>query len=222
MKRYKTLVLLSGGPDSAVLLAWAKRRGPVAILEMDYPGRPAKERQAAARLTRHYKIRERYQATLAHQPGTVVVRGRRDRGYIPGRNLAFHANALSAARQAGAARIAAGHLGGDGESFRDARRGFFDALEHLANRSRQAGEPRVLVLTPFAAATKADVWRQGLDWGVPLAETWSCQRDGPRPCGRCEGCRERADAATAAAARRARPGPERAQPRRQGPTGPEP
>lgn len=219
--RAKTLVLCSGGPDSAVLLARLRERGPVAVLEVDYPGRPRGERRALGYLLRHYRVAETYRAVLAARNGAGLVRGPAARGYIPGRNLVFHANALVAARLAGALRIAAGHLRDDAGTFVDAGMGFFRGLERLANRYRSRLEPRVRWILPFQRFSKSNVWRLGTALGVPLEQTWSCYRDQARPCRRCDGCRERAAAERASNGGRVAPSfrkPRRA--RRQVPAAP--
>jgi len=193
----KRLVLLSGGLDSAVLMEWATRRSEVAVLEFERPDRPRKERQAAAYLRRRYQVR---QAFVQSMPRGVERWARGQSGYIPGRNLYFHAVAHLVARASGCTRIVAGHLGEDAQEFPDASSSFFRRLESLFQEGRGADEPRVRIELPFGTWDKVDVVRQALQWGVPIERTWSCQRDGARPCGRCTSCRERAAALTAARA----------------------
>jgi 7-cyano-7-deazaguanine synthase len=188
--RPTVLVLLSGGLDSAVLLAWARGKGRVAALTFEGPDRPRGERRAARRLLDHYAIRRRYVLRLP-EPVPSWVRGPTDRGYVPGRNLFHHAGAMLLARRLGCRWVAAGHLAADAAAFPDARRRFLDDLERLANEARRRGEPPVGILTPFLGFTKARVAALGAAWGVPLGLTWSCYRDGPRPCERCVACRER-------------------------------
>lgn len=190
-RRAKTLVLLSGGPDSAALLAWALRRGPVATLEVDYPGRPAGERRASAALRRHYGVREHYRAAFPSVDGRSTVRSRHGSGYVPLRNLLLQANAAFVARMCGARVIAAGHVRTDGSAFRDAKAAFLSRLGRLLNAARQSGESPLRVVTPFLHLSKHEVARRALRWGVPLHRSWSCFRDGNAPCGRCTSCRER-------------------------------
>jgi 7-cyano-7-deazaguanine synthase len=191
----RLLVLFSGGLDSAVLLHWARAKGPVATLTFDAPGRPRGERRAERRLLDAYGIRDRHR--LAFPDGTASwVRGDRRRAYVPGRNLFFHASALLLAHRLGCRWVAAGHLATDAEAFPDARRSFFDRLEALDRAARRPGDRAVGILTPFLGWTKADVVREGRAGGVPLELSWSCYRDGPRPCGACTACRERGAALT--------------------------
>jgi len=200
------LVLVSGGLDSAVLLAWARQKGPVASLGVEGPDRPAKEREAAERLLDHYRVRDRF--TVALPAGvTSWLRGDPTRAYVPGRNLFFHGAALLLAHRLGCRWVAAGHSGDDAQAFRDARRPFFDALETLDRKGLNPQDERVGILTPFLGWSKRDVAARGRDWGVPLELSWSCYRDGPTPCGVCTACRERRDALSSSATRPPRRGP---------------
>jgi 7-cyano-7-deazaguanine synthase len=197
------VVLYSGGLDSTVLLAWALRRGPVATLTLDHPQRPRGEREAAGALLDHFRVRRRH--TLAYPTGVPTwIRGGTARGHVPGRNLFQTTAALLLARRLGARWVVAGHLRTDGQSFGDARRPFFDALEELADADRPSRTAHVGILTPFLGLDKAALVGLGRSWQVPLEATWSCYRDGEAPCGTCVACRERARAFTAAPEPRAR------------------
>lgn len=182
------------------------------MLTFDSPHRPRGERRAERRLLRHFRVGRHYRARFPTEIGSWV-RGGRDRAYVPARNLFFHATAAMVAQAAGISRVAAGHLAADGSAFPDARRAYLDGIEALANAGRRAGAPRVRILTPFVGWRKESVVALGRRWNVPLEWTWSCQRDGARPCGRCVSCRERrrAFATDSAAPRhRARPSVTRA------------
>lgn len=194
------VVLASGGLDSTVLLAWALKRGPVVALVFETKARPRGERGAERAVFRHLGLREVHRV---HAPTGVADwrQGSASRNYVPGRNLFLHASALLLARRVGASGVAAGHLGSDGRSFRDATPAFFRRLEALANAGRARGEDKLRILTPFLAMDKAAVVRLGRRLGAPLDLTWSCYRDGAAPCGRCVACRERAAALMPAAAR---------------------
>ena len=169
------VVLVSGGMDSAVLLEWARTRYRPVALTFEIHGRPRGEARACEALVRRARV-----------PHLVVplrfLRARRS-GYVPARNLVFHGIALSVAESRGASVVAAGHNRSDAEAFADARPSFFRRLERLHGKAR--------IVLPFARRTDAQVAALGRRLGVPLELTWSCYRDGPRPCGRCAACRGR-------------------------------
>jgi len=176
----KALVLLSGGIDSLAALAWARERFRASALSFDLAGRPRGEARACA------AIAKRFRAPLHRVP----LRWLRPRpsGYVPARNLVFHAIALSLAEELGAEAVVAGHNLSDAAAFPDARASFFRRLERLNDGPR--------VLLPFARLTDAQVIARAR--GLPLELTWSCYRDLPRPCRRCAACRGRLESFVAA------------------------
>jgi 7-cyano-7-deazaguanine synthase len=172
----KAVVLVSGGIDSAVALFWARERfARLLAVSFDGAGRPRGEARACAALVRRAGVRHLRVPAPYLRP--------RASGYVPARNLVFHAIALSIAEDAGARAVVAGHNRSDAGMFADARPGFFRRLERLNGGVR--------ILLPFAGLTDAQVIRRGVALGAPLDLTWSCYRDGPRPCGRCSACRGR-------------------------------
>ena len=173
MKR--AVILLSGGLDSAVLLEEARARWRLTALSFDLEGRPRGEAKACAALARRAKVPLRRVAVPFLRP--------RPSGYVPARNLVYHAIGLSVAEELGAEAVLAGHNRSDAGHFADARPSFFRRLERLN------GGPRILL--PFARLTDEGVLERGRRLGAPLHLTWSCYRDGARPCRRCAACRGR-------------------------------
>lgn len=176
------LVLLSGGMDSAAALWWARERYRVVTLSFLVPGAAAGERRAARALSRAAGAAAHHEVQLGflvnHRPGHPA-------GYLPKRNLVYYAIAGSIAEQAGAVALVGGHLATDGGDFPDARPAYFARIR------RMLGLPLKL---PFLDKTKRDVVKYGLSKGVPFGLSWSCFRDGTKPCGRCASCREREEA----------------------------
>jgi 7-cyano-7-deazaguanine synthase len=177
------LVLLSGGMDSAAALWWARERyRDVMTLAFVVPSTPAGERRAAKALSKAAGAAEHREVELPFL--TNHVKGKPD-GYLPQRNLIYYAIAGSLAEQMGAVAIVGGHLATDAEDFPDARAEYFERVEAMTG---------IRVVLPFIRKRKADVVRYGLRRGVPFDKTWSCYRNGSRPCGACVSCLERAAA----------------------------
>lgn len=170
----KAVVLVSGGIDSAVLLEWARSRFRPIALTFEIDGRPRGEAKACRALIRrarcpHIVVPVRF---LRSQPS----------GYVPARNLVYHGIAQSIAEAHSARAVVAGHNRSDAKVFPDATPAYFRRLERL-------GAARIVL--PFSQLTDAQVVALGRRLKVPLDLTWSCYRDGARPCGRCAACRGR-------------------------------
>ena len=171
----RAVVLVSGGIDSAVALAWAQERFQVTALSFGIAGRPRREAAACARVVKQARVPMVRVETPFLRP--------RSSGYVPARNLVFHAIALSVAEERGAEAVVAGHNLSDAAAFDDARPAYFRRVQSLGKGVR--------IVLPFARYTDADVIALGRRLGVPLGLTWSCYRDGARPCRRCSACRGR-------------------------------
>ncbi|MBI2058685.1 MAG: 7-cyano-7-deazaguanine synthase [Nitrospirae bacterium] len=185
----EVLVLLSGGLDSAVLLAWVKAQGrtPV-VLDFDFPARLNAERRAAESLARSAGIERIHRVSLPF----VETPNEAFSNYIPRRNLMFYGIAASMAEQWSLPEIYGGHIRSDADSFPDARPEYFESLNTLiAAASLRSGNHRCRIITPFVSMDKPQIVRMGNDLGVPFELTWSCLRDGDAHCRECSSCRER-------------------------------
>jgi len=171
----KAVVLVSGGIDSAVVLDWAKERYRPIAVSYELAGRPRGEARACAAIVKRAGVEQITVALPFLRP--------RSSGYAPARNLVFHAVALAIAEERKAVAVVAGHNRSDAAAFPDARPEYFRRVERLGKGIR--------ILLPFAGLTDAQVILQGKLRGVPLERTWSCYRDGARPCRRCSACRGR-------------------------------
>lgn len=210
-----TIVLLSGGLDSAVLLAHEARRQPVwpVHVSVGLAWEPL-ELAMVERLLAHASLAgvgalSRVEFTMrdVYAPTHWAIRGEApaydtpdEDVYLTGRNLVLLAKAGVLAATKRAQRIALGPLAGN--PFPDARPSFFTAMEQALTLGL---DHAVEVVAPFLTWDKADVIRRGLELGVPLELTLSCMnpvaraRRAPLHCGQCSKCRERRDAFAAIA-----------------------
>lgn len=213
-----TLVLLSGGLDSAVLLAHEAEAHPVwpvyvkvglawESLELNMVGRllahPAMSRRRVNALASvEFSMRDVYPPSHWAIRGTPPAYDTPDEDvYLAGRNLVLLSKAGVLAAVKRARRIALGPLAGN--PFPDARPAFFSAMGEALSLGL---DHSIEVAAPFLDWEKEDVIRRGLDLDVPLELTLSCMNpvDGgagpPLHCGQCSKCRERRDAFAAVGA----------------------
>jgi 7-cyano-7-deazaguanine synthase len=210
----KAVVLVSGGMDSAVVLAMAREQDfQCHALSVAYGQRHTSELVAAARVAA---------ALGAVQHKTVTVDLRSIGGsaltadidvpenggdgipvtYVPARNTIMLSIALGWAEVLGANEIFCGVNAVDYSGYPDCRPAFIDAFEKLANVATKAGVEGagLRIRAPLQHLSKADIAREGMRLGVDFAQTVSCYQadaDG-LACGHCDACRLRADGFAAA------------------------
>ena len=212
-----TAVLLSGGLDSAVLLAdEAARAGVNDAVQPIYIGAglawEAGERAMLTRLLESDALRGRarplvslsvdmrdvYAATHWAVTGTPPAYHTPDEDvYLPGRNIILLSKAAVFCAAAGIGRIVIGTL--DHNPFPDATPAFRAAIAHSLSLGLAHD---LLIDAPFSTSSKADVIRKGLALGVRFEHTISCMKPVVREvrevqvvhCGTCSKCRERHDA----------------------------
>jgi 7-cyano-7-deazaguanine synthase len=205
-----TIVLLSGGLDSAVLLVHEARTQPVwpvyvrvglawEALELAMVERlladPRLPQDIGPLSILDFTMRDVYSSSHWAIRGVPPAYDTPDEDvYLTGRNIVLLAKAGVLAVTKRARRIAIGPLAGN--PFPDSRPSFFAAMQQALTLGL---DHQVEVATPFLEWQKQDVVRRGLELGVPLELTLSCMNpvdtDGaPRHCGLCSKCRERRDA----------------------------
>ncbi|HSJ65254.1 MAG TPA: 7-cyano-7-deazaguanine synthase QueC [Gemmatimonadaceae bacterium] len=207
------VVLLSGGLDSATVLAVARERGfrPYA-LSVRYGQRHEQELDAARRVAAHLGVVEhaildidlRAFGGSALTGDLPVPKDRADAAigagvpatYVPARNTIFLSLALGWAEVLGADDIIIGVNALDYSGYPDCRPEFLAAFERLANVATKAATEdgrRFTVHAPLLRLTKAEIVRLGRSLGVDYGLTRSCydpDADGAA-CGRCDACRLR-------------------------------
>ena len=204
----KAVVLLSGGLDSATVLAIARSEGcECHCLTVDYGQRHQAELAAAARVAgalvaaghRILKLDLTAFGGSALTDRSIAVPESPSAGipvtYVPARNTILLSLALAWAEVLGAREIWFGANAVDYSGYPDCRPEFRRAFETLANLATKAAvEGRGLTLhTPVIGSNKAEIVRRGAALGVDFALTVSCYQaaaDGAA-CGRCDACRLR-------------------------------
>jgi 7-cyano-7-deazaguanine synthase len=211
----KAIVLLSGGLDSATVLAIAKQRGyDCYTLSFDYGQRHRAELEAAANVAASLGVAEhRVMAipigSLGSSALTDVAIAVPEEGgdgipvtYVPARNTVFLALALAWAEVLGAEAIFIGVNAVDYSGYPDCRPEFIAAFQELARLATKQGVEgaAVSIEAPLVDLTKAEIIRQGAALGVDYGLTVSCYQAGAdgTACGRCDACRFRREGFRAA------------------------
>ena len=219
MTARRAVVLLSGGLDSATVLAIARSEGFLcSCLLVDYGQRHRVELERARSVARAQGVEDVrvVSVDLRAVGGSALTaeidvpkdRAETDRGagipvtYVPARNTLFLALALGLAETLGATDLFIGVNAVDYSGYPDCRPEFIRAFEALANLATRAGVEgaRFRVHAPLSGMRKAEIIRTGARLGVDYAMTHSCYDPDAlgRACGRCDSCLIRRDGFQAA------------------------
>ncbi|MGB6744849.1 MAG: 7-cyano-7-deazaguanine synthase QueC [Terracidiphilus sp.] len=206
----RAVVLLSGGLDSATILAIARSQGyePYA-LSFSYGQRHAWELEAAKRVAASLGAAQHRIATIdlrifggSALTADIEVPKGRDEGemgqgipitYVPARNTIFLSFALAWAEVLESSDIFIGVNALDYSGYPDCRPEFIEAFEKMANLATKAGvegRQQLKIHTPLIALTKAQIIQKGVELGVDYGLTSSCYDPFPdgQPCGECDSC----------------------------------
>jgi 7-cyano-7-deazaguanine synthase len=216
----KAVILVSGGLDSATVLAIAREQGfETYALSFDYGQRHRSELIASANVAKAIGAREHRVLKLdltgwggsaltdaniavptssvptAPTAGIPVT-------YVPARNTIFLSLALAWAETLGATDIFAGMNAVDYSGYPDCRPEYIAAFQTMARLATKSGVEggAITIHTPIIKMTKADIVREGTRLGVDYAMTVSCyQADASGlACGVCDSCRLRREGFAAA------------------------
>jgi len=205
----KAIVLLSGGLDSATVLALAAQQGyELYALSFDYGQRHDAELEAARRVVKtqlQVKAHKIINLDLKQIGGSALTDDSIDvpeqpvEGipvtYVPARNTVFLSIALGWAEVVNANTIFIGVNAVDYSGYPDCRPEFIDAFQRMANLATKAGVEgqTIEVQTPLINLTKAEIIQQGMAVGVDYSLTVSCYQadESGGACGFCDSCRLR-------------------------------
>ncbi|WP_070885433.1 7-cyano-7-deazaguanine synthase QueC [Pseudomonas sp. D1-3] len=209
MSAKKAVILLSGGLDSATVVAMAREQGYSCYsMSFDYGQRHRSELQAAERVARQLGVIEHKVIGInldgiggsALTDASIEVPQSPTTGipvtYVPARNTVFLSLALGWAEVLEAQDIFIGVNAVDYSGYPDCRPEFVNAFEHMANLATKMGVEgqRIRIQAPLQMLSKAEIVQAGSRLGVDYGLTVSCylaDADG-RACGKCDSCRLRA------------------------------
>jgi len=208
--RSKAIVLLSGGLDSATVLAIANQKFDCHTLSFDYAQRSMSELNAAKQLSESYSASHQVihidagvmsGSALTDQSIAVPepVPGEQALDipvtYVPARNTLFLSYALAIAEVRSAQDIFIGVNAVDYSGYPDCRPEFIRAYEEMANLATKAGVEghQLTIHTPLIDKSKAEIIRIGDELGVDYALTVSCYQANAEgeACGKCDSCQLR-------------------------------
>lgn len=206
----KAVVLLSGGLDSATVLAIAMnqgfdgyamsfRYGQRHVVELEKAELVAQQMGAARHTVMDINLRTFGGSALTSDVAVPKGRSAEDMShgipitYVPARNTIFLSFALAWAEVLGSSDIFVGVNALDYSGYPDCRPEYIEAFERMANLATKAGvegTQKLKIHAPLLKMTKADIIRAGLALGVDYSITSSCYDPGPdgRPCGGCDSC----------------------------------
>jgi 7-cyano-7-deazaguanine synthase len=206
----RAVVLLSGGLDSATVLAIARSEGyELYALSFSYGQRHIWELQAAARVAESIGVLKHRTATIdlrifggsALTDDIDVPKGRSSdamsRGipitYVPARNTIFLSFALAWAEVLGSSDIFIGVNALDYSGYPDCRPEFIEAFETMANLATKAGvegRQALKIHMPLIRMSKAEIIQKGIELGVDYSLTSSCYDPSAtgEPCNGCDSC----------------------------------
>ncbi|MDC9728655.1 MAG: 7-cyano-7-deazaguanine synthase QueC [Methyloprofundus sp.] len=204
----KAIILLSGGLDSATVLAIAKKQNyQLYALSFDYGQKHNVELESAKLLAKEYQVMEHkiiklglgeiggsaltdesLQVPTTEQKGIPIT-------YVPARNTVFLSFALGWAEVLNAQDIFIGVNAVDYSGYPDCRPEFISAFQTLANLATKSGVEghAIEIHAPLIHLSKGDIIKEGTRLGVDYAQTISCYaaKQSGQACGECDSCRLR-------------------------------
>lgn len=197
----KVVCLLSGGLDSATLLADLLAKGhQVRCLSVFYGQRHRREVDSAKAVAGYYgvahdvvELPDSLMRGSALTGGGEVPEGHYEdesmrQTVVPARNTVLLACAAAAAVREGCDAVAYGAHYGDHAIYPDCRSTFIEAMQTVLWR---CDYKPINLLTPFLNHDKSFIVRTAAQLQVPVCMTWTCYAGNQLHCGRCGSCSER-------------------------------
>jgi len=200
--KHRAVVLLSGGMDSCVCAALARRDYATAAVHISYGQRTEqRERLAFDRVCERLGISDRLvvrNEALRAVGGSALTDPRiavpeaAEIGrevpvtYVPFRNAHLLAVAVSWAEVLGAEKIYIGVVEQDSSGYPDCRPAYYRAYNEVIKAGTKEG--RIEIVTPLIGMRKSEIVRLGLELNAPFDLTWSCYSREDSACGVCDSC----------------------------------
>ena len=204
MPKKKAVILVSGGLDSATVLAIARDAGyECYTLSFDYGQRHRSELAASDRVSD--ALGAKVHKTVILDLRTIGGSALTDAGidvpeeqtegipvtYVPARNTVFLSIALGWAEVLCASDIWIGVNAVDYSGYPDCRPEFVKQMDDVC---RIANYDAVEIFSPYLNNTKIDILTDGLKMGLDYSQTWTCYNGRDKACGKCGACQERLEA----------------------------
>jgi 7-cyano-7-deazaguanine synthase len=197
LENKRCVVVLSGGPDSAVVAYWAKKQGyqiypitfkygQIAQKETECAQKIAEKLGATTKIIDLSALKEIFSGVTSLCNTDIPLTSEFSPPIIvPFRNAIFLSAAVAYAVSVGAETIFYGAHGSDEPFYPDCRREFYEAFEKAAQLGT---DQEITIQAPFSGMQKSDLIKIGTELGVPFELTWSCYLNGAKHCGKCESC----------------------------------
>ncbi len=200
----KAIVLISGGMDSLISTAIAKRDGyDLAALHLNYGQRTErKELECFERIAAHYGITEKLVVDVTHlsriggssltdkaiEVSKANIHSKEiPTSYVPFRNANILSIAVSWAEVIGANRIFIGAVEEDSSGYPDCRKEFYAAFNQMIKLGTKPTTD-IQIITPVIEMKKSAIVKLGLELGAPFELSWSCYQKNDVACGVCDSC----------------------------------
>ncbi len=206
----KALVLVSGGADSATMLAiTAKENYQIHAISFNYSQRNNAELNKIKELVKNYNVKQHKIINIdlgsfggsALTSNDIGVPKYQDHNqlqddipvtYVPARNTIFLSYALGFAEVIGAGDIFIGVHATDYANYPDCRPEYINAFQELANLATSAGVQgrKIIIHAPLINMSKGQIIKTGLQLGVDYSKTISCYDPSKEElsCGTCHAC----------------------------------
>jgi 7-cyano-7-deazaguanine synthase len=197
------VILVSGGLDSCVTAAIARKEHELAFLHLNYGQRTEhRELQAFHAIADHYGVERRMVVNIEHlrkiggsslTDAQIAVQAADlqrtgiPTSYVPFRNAHLLSIAVSWGEVIAANKIYIGAVEEDSSGYPDCRREFYEAFNRVIALGTKP-DTSLEIVTPIITFSKAQIVLLGLTMGAPLHLTWSCYQSEQLACGLCDSC----------------------------------